>query len=750
MPVARATRGPRELTDLARLYGVATHYTTDRGRRADTSPDTLRAVLAAMGVDTATPGGVRDALAERRHALDGRLLPPVVVLRAGRTPAGPLAPHGTDLWVETANGRRRRIAADGRELAGLPVGRHTLHAERGPRTDAVPLLVTPERLQGPAHRSWGFLVQLYSLLSRRSWGMGELGDLARLADWAGGLGADFLLLNPMHAYAPGDLNDPSPYRPGSRRYPDWMNLSVDAVPEFAALPAEKREQARHLCDRARHLTTDVLTGGHIDREAVRALKLRALELAHTVALTPARQEAFRRYADAEGTGLSDYALWCALAEEYGARWRTWPAGLRSPDAPEIPAARARLADRIDFHRRLAWLVDEQLDGAQRAATGAGMAIGLMHDLAVGVHPEGADAWQFQRWLADGVTVGCPPDDFNRSGQDWGQPPWRPDTLAEAGYAPFAEVLRCALRRSGALRVDHIMGLFRLWWIPDGAGAGEGTYVRYDHEALLGVLALEAHRAGSMVIGEDLGTVEDGVREELAERGILGTSVLRFEYTGGSAERSGPLPAEQWRADCLATLTTHDLPSTAAWLDGEHVRLHDRLGLLTRPLPEAETAAAAERQGWLAELANCGVLDAEATAGGDADTGPPDRGGEPVPSPETLALYRFLARTPAKLVGVWLPDTVGDLRPQNLPGTSHEYPNWRLPVAGPDGRALTLEDVRAHPGPAAVADLYKELHPPTAHPSPPAGMNLLKVSASSCYGPGLLFDSADDDGPRGTR
>lgn len=687
------TTGTRELTDLARLYGVATHYTTDLGHRVDTAPDTLRAVLTALGVDTATPTAVRDALAERRRAAAERLLPPSVVRRAGR-PSAPLdVPPGTELWV---NGRQ----VSGRELSALPVGRHTLDAVRGARTESVPLLVAPERIAGPDRRHWGLLVQLYSVLSRRSWGMGDLGDLAELGRWAGGLGADFVLLNPLHAYVPGPLSDPSPYRPSSRRYSDPMNLRVEDLPEFAALPPEDRAEADRLSARAAELTRKVLAGGLIDRTAVRALKLAALEPVHRVPLDPARQDAFRRFTEAEVSGLDDYALWCAIAEVHGPRWRTWPTGLRSPDGPGIPAARVAYAARADFHRKLAWLVDEQLAEAQRAATGAGMGIGLMHDLAVGVDPDGADAWHFQRYLAQGVTVGCPPDDFNRSGQDWGQPPWRPDTLAEAGYAPFAEALRGTLRRSGALRLDHIMGLFRLWWIPEGARASEGTYVRYDHEALLGVLALEAQRAGTLVIGEDLGTVEAGVREDLADRGILGTSVLRFEYQGGSEQRSGPLPPERWRADCLATLTTHDLPSTDAWLDGDQVRLHDGLGLLTQPAEQARAEAAREREGWLTELRRVGVLDAD-----QADADAP---GDERTRPESLALHRFLARTPAKLLGVWLPDTVGDRRPQNLPGTLDEYPNWRLPVAGPDGRPLPLEELTEHPGPRAVAEVYRDL------------------------------------------
>ncbi|WP_327687140.1 4-alpha-glucanotransferase [Streptomyces sp. NBC_00467] len=687
----------RELIELARLHGVATYFTTDLGRRRETSPETLCAVLTALGVDVATPGRVRTALAERRQALAERLLPPCVALRSGRPPAEPLSPPRTKLWVETKDGRSHRIDSVGKELADLPVGRHTLHAARGARTEAVPLLIAPERLARPAHRRWGFLVQLYSVLSRRSWGMGDLGDLADLADWAGGLGADFLQLNPLHAYVPGPLPDPSPYRPSTRRQPDPINLRIEAIPEYAALQPEDRESAAHLVSCAGRLRDSVLVGGLIDRAAVRDLKLQALELVHRVPLNPGRRMDYQRYADAEGPGLTDFALWCALAEVHGPRWRSWPADLRSPDGAGIAAAQIELEDRIEFHRRLAWLVDEQLDAAQRAATRGGMAIGLMNDLAVGVDPEGADAWALQRYLAEGVTVGCPPDDFNPHGQDWGLPPWRPDTLAAAGYAPLEDVLRGTLRHSGALRVDHIMGLFRLWWVPAGFPSSEGTYVRYDHEAMLGVLAQAAHQAGSLVIGEDLGTVEPGVREELADRGILGTSVLRFEYLGGSEQRSGPLPPEQWRSRCLATLTTHDLPNTAAWLDGSHVRLHERLGLLAEPVEEAAAAAAAERSAWMAELDRVGAL---------APQNPSECG--TVPGREALGLHRFLALTPAELLGVWLPDTIGDRRPHNLPGTTDEYPNWQLPVADPAGCPVTLEDLVDHPGPRAVAEVYRDL------------------------------------------
>ncbi len=332
-----------------------------------------------------------------------------------------------------------------------------------------------------------------------------------------------------------------------------------------------------------------------------------------------------------------------------------------------------------------------------------MAVGVVHDLAVGVHPDGADAWAQPGAYAQGMSVGAPPDAFNARGQDWGLPPWRPDALAASGYAPYRELLRALLRHAGALRVDHVMGLFRLWWVPAGLPPTEGTYVRYDADAMLAVLALEAHRAGACVIGEDLGTVEPGVRDVLARRGVFGTSVLWFERDWEGTGR--PLPPEAWRADCVATATTHDLPSTAARLGGDHVELRHRLGLLTGPVEEERERDARDVREWLAYLRELGLLDA---AGGPRDE-----------EAEIRAVYRFLRRTPARMTGVWLPDAVGDRRPQNLPGTWDQYPNWRLPVAGADGRPVALEDLAASPRLGALMAVLRGgadgEEPPTAPP-----------------------------------
>jgi 4-alpha-glucanotransferase len=353
----------------------------------------------------------------------------------------------------------------------------------------------------------------------------------------------------------------------------------------------------------------------------------------------------------------------------------------------VAAFRAGHAAEVDFHCWLQWLTDEQLAGTQAAARRAGMALGVVHDLAVGVDPGGADAWGLQDVFAAGVSVGAPPDAFNQLGQDWLQPPWRPDRLAEAGYAPFRAMVATVLRHAGGLRVDHVIGLFRLWWVPTGEPPVAGTYVHYDHEALVGILALEAHRSGAVVVGEDLGVVQPSARAYLAERGILGTSVLWFEFEFDGDGR--PLRPERWRELCLASVTTHDLPPTAGYLAGDHIRLRESLGLLTRPLAEELTAAEVERGAWLQELQWRWALD----PGADEEA-------------TVAALHRYLTWTPSRLLSVALTDAVGDRRTQNQPGTIDEYPNWRVPLTGPDGRPLLLEDVLASGRAARLAAVLR--------------------------------------------
>jgi 4-alpha-glucanotransferase len=537
----------------------------------------------------------------------------------------------------------------------------------------------------PGHRSWGFTVQLYSVRSRASWGHGDLRDLADLAAWsARDLGADFVLVNPLHAAEPQPPVSPSPYLPMSRRQISPLYLRIEDIPEYRGLSAGDRARVEALAAPLRAASTGTAL---IDRDAVWAAKRAALELIRAVPLTASRRAERDSFGARDRRALGDWAAWCAIAEVHGPDWRSWPAALTDPGSARVTELRRTLAGRIEFHAWLQWLAAEQFAAAQQAARRAGMSIGVITDLAVGAHPGGADAWARQDVIVPGVSVGAPPDEFNQRGQNWTLPPWHPGRLAAQAGRPLAELIAAATRNAGGLRVDHVMGLARLWWIPAGLPADQGTYVRYDHELMGGVLAAEVARAGALAIGEDLGTVEPWLRKFLAGRRVLGTSMLWFERRAdGTPRRPGG-----WRRGCLATVGTHDMPPAAAFLTGEQVTIRAKLGLLTQPEAEERAAAQAEMTRWLAMLAGEGLL--------------PRPAGSLRPSAEefTAALYAYLARTPAVLVGVSLAEAAGERRPQNMPGTVDEYPNWRIPLADGDGQPVLLEDLAAHAGVRAVAE-----------------------------------------------
>ena len=697
------------LKKLAEAYGVATDVWTANGEHVVVSADTLRAVLAAMGVEASTTGAAASALAAKDAAPWRRILPPCVVVGDRETkPVDVHVTHGDPVrvWIEFEDGSAPRVlpqvdnfssprSVDGRLVgeasfaipSGLPLGYHYLHAESNEKTAAAPLIVTPTRLELPAsldgRRIWGLAAQLYSVRSYRSWGVGDLADLAEIASWAGTVhDAGFVLVNPLHAAAPVRPMEPSPYLPATRRFANPVYLRIEDIPEFAYLDSANRAPVDRWRDEVRN-------GGEldrVDRDAAWSAKRSALEVVFEIPRTPARELDLQRYRHREGRALSDFATWSAITEIHGRDWRWWPPELRDPRSPEVAEFAEQYGSRVAFHAWLQWLLDDQLGRAQQAALRAGTALGIVHDLAVGVDAHGADTWATPEVFAQRVTVGAPPDPYNQSGQDWEQPPWRPDRLAELAYEPFRQMVTTVLRHAGGLRVDHVIGLFRLWWIPDGAKPTEGTYVRYDHEALIGILALEAHRAGAVVVGEDLGTVEPWVRDYLRERGVLGTSVLWFEYDGVG----GPLPAQRWREDCLASVTTHDLPPTLGYLAGDHVRLRHDLGLLTRPLDDELASDQSERRAWLQELVRAGDLD-------DADA----------PADDVLAaLHRYLGRTPSRLLCMALADAVGDRRAQNQPGTRDEYPNWRIALTDSDGRPAWLEEIESNPRTWALARIMR--------------------------------------------
>ncbi|MFI9818360.1 4-alpha-glucanotransferase [Saccharothrix variisporea] len=591
-----------QLAALADAHGVATWYEDAEQKRADVDPDVVVAVLAQLGVDASTPEAIRAALTAPRPE------PKTLVLHAGDHLDGP----GT-LTLE-----------DGSTLtlpAVPPLGYHRL----GDRT----VIVAPRELP-PVPKTWGWMLQLYAMRSDDSWGMGDFADLATIARRsAADLGAGVLLVNPVQAVSPTVPVERSPYSPSSRRFANPLYLRIADTDAYRQADDDTRRRVDALRP---DNDTDL-----IDYDAVWTAKKAALELLWETVDHPAP--------DGE---LRDFARFCALAEKHGQDWRTWPEQDRDPATAHADP------DRVAFHAWLQHLCEAQLAQAREAAED--MAVGIIHDLPVGVHPGGADTWAVRDAFAPDVRVGAPPDAFSQLGQDWNLPPWRPDRLAEQGYEPFRAVLRSVLRHGDGIRIDHVAGLWRLWWIPPGEPPQRGTYVRYDADAMLAVLTLEAHRAGAVVVGEDLGTVEPKVTEELHAHGMLSSAVLWFQRD--YKQPGHPLKRPQsWTMKAMASISTHDLPTAAGFLRAEHVRVRAELGQFAGDV-EREYRSAATERAQLEEL-----LKRERIPADDLVT----------------ALHALLAKAPSLLLLTSPQDALGETRQPNLPGTVDQYPNWRIPL-----------------------------------------------------------------------
>jgi len=708
------------LGELADRFGISTQFYDWKGRHTQVGEQTVIAILAEFGVDASTPERARAAARRVRDDHWRRIVQPCVVLRAGQegrvdvhVPAGApvslriVGEDGNDHLPWQVDNWNPDRPIDGRMIGeatfgipgNLPLGYHELivtigthdadgsAADGGIHTTATStIIVTPNRVGLPrrmgASRVWGYAAQLYSVRSHHSWGLGDLTDLADLCTWSASQGAGYLLTNPLHAAEVAGRMEPSPYLPSSRLFVNPIYIRPELIAEYHDLD----QYDASLIESLRTTTLDDDPRALLDRDRTWQAKSQALELIHRVDMSASRRMAFTAFRVARGRRLEDFATWCLLSELHGSDWHDWPAELHDPHGAAVARVRREHADRIDFHMWLQWIADQQLSTAQSSGTDAGMPVGLICDLAIGVNGSGADAWMLNGLFAREMNVGAPPDPFNQAGQDWGQPPMRPDVLEQMAYAPLREMVSNALRHAGGVRIDHIMGLFRLWWVPKGLGPRQGAYVRYNHEAMVGIVALEAYRAGALVIGEDLGTVEPWVRDHLAARGILGTSIMWFE-TGPDG---WPRQPQQWREHAMSSVTSHDLPPTSSYLRGDHVELRDRLGLLTESVDEERENARRERETWLASLRQQGVLEAD----------------EDDPEQVTLAMHTLLTRTPSKVINATLTDAVGDPRTQNLPGTEDEYPNWRVPLSGPDGEPVYLEDLYSSDRVARMAKVLR--------------------------------------------
>lgn len=619
-----------DLAELARAHGVAMEYEGSDRRPVRVDDELVVAVLGMLGVDATSDRAIAGELdlVRERHARTA--LPPTIVVIEGT--GRPLeVPGRIDLEDGTSRGVADAVPED------LPLGWHrVVTAEQD-----VTLIVAPARMPDIVP-TWGWMLQLYAARSAGSWGMGDFGDLADFARRAGSeQGAGVILVNPVQAVAPTHPIQRSPYSPASRRFANPLYLRIADTAAYARADAATQARVMALAPR---VDTPL-----IDYDAVWDAKLAALEL-----LWPLRPDDERSYEPDDQ--LLDFGTFCALAELHGGDWRDWPESLQHPGSSTVTQVRVELADRIAFHVWLQVLCRQQLDAARDAARDGGMGVGIVHDLPVGVSAGGPDTWSQREVFAPAVRVGCPADAFNELGQDWGLPPWKPAELAAAGYAPFRDVVRSVLRHADGIRIDHIAGLWRLWWIPPGEPAHRGTYVHYDADAMLAVLALEAHRAGAIIVGEDLGTVEEVVTSTMHERGMLSSAVLWFERDWDARGQPFVKPAD-WEPETMASVTTHDLPTATGWLDAEHVRLRASLHLLDGPADEAYAAAVADRAALMDLVRELGIPD-----------------DDPV-----VALHTVIARAASRLVLSAPTDVVGERRQPNLPGTIDEYPNWRIPL-----------------------------------------------------------------------
>ncbi|AQT79060.1 4-alpha-glucanotransferase [Mycolicibacterium litorale] len=650
---------PDDLRRLAAAHGVATSYRNERREPVQVDADVVIRVLGLLDVEAGTDSDRRAELAKLADRGRAGLLPPTVAVRLTGQPHA--LPGATELVAEDG----RHIEVRDELPADLAPGWYELHTRDGQQ---VTLVAAPPTVpHTPA--TWGWMLQLYALRSTRSWGIGDLGDLREFIDWTATThGAGAVLLNPLHAPGPTHPVQPSPYTPSSRRFSNPLALRIEDLDAYRRADPDTRAEVDAL-----RVAADT---ERVDHDLVWAAKRAALETLWRYEGRPSPLNA-----TAPDKGLADWATYCALAERHGGRWTQWPQALHDVNSPAVTDARRELALRLDFH---AWLQQQcaaQLSAVRDTAATAGMALGVLHDLPVGVDAEGADAWALADVLAGGVSIGAPPDNFTPRGQDWGLPPWRPDRLAATGYTPLRDMLRAILSHADGLRIDHVAGLWRLWWIPPGDTPDRGTYVHYDAEVMLAVLALEAHRAGAVVVGEDLGTVEPEVTTALAANEMLGSAVAWFTRDE-SAPGQPLLPAASWPSRAAASLSTHDLPTAAGFLRGEHVRVRAELGLLDDVATEQATAER-ERAEWVALLRGEGLL---------AESEPDD-------AAIVVAMHRFLASTPSRLKLISPYDVIGEIRQPNLPGTINEYPNWRLPLAS------TLEELREDPRVAAVTAAF---------------------------------------------
>jgi 4-alpha-glucanotransferase len=660
------------LATLAADHGIQRSYVDALGRRHRAGDSVVLAALRAMGIDVERVQDAPRVLEASRTERLSALVEPVVVAWDGagaaalvRIPEG-LASSSLRVEVELEAGGSSGFRVRGEDLRpvgrgetpagdcvvlcelplpGLPLGYHRLRLTLGRRRTEALVLSAPMRAVA-APRGWGVFLPLYALGTRSTWGIGDLSALGELLDWAGGLGGDLVATLPLFAAFLDEPFDPSPYSPASRLLWNEIYLDVTAVPEL-----ERSASARKLVA-SREFRSELRTlrrGDLVDVKRVAAAKRRVLErCAEALYRRPsARRDELERFAAADPRP-DDYARFRAVMERHRTGWPVWPEAERAGrlDVGERDAA-------FRYHRYVQWLTQTQLDAALERGRSRGTS--LLLDLPLGVHHDGYDVWRERDAFAVSARAGAPPDALFSGGQDWGFPPLHPIRNREQGYRYQIACIRHIAEHAGAMRIDHVMGLHRLYWIPDGVARGDGLYVHYPAEELHAILALESSRSGAAIVGEDLGTVPRYVRPAMARHGIHRAYVAQYELS----EEHG---LDRVPPNALAAVNTHDMPTFAAFWSGADIDVQVSLGVTSSEAAERELARRDRIRRPLVRflrehghLARAGAADASSVLRGCLD---------------------YLASGPAAIVVANLEDLWLEPRPQNVPGTSWEHPNWR--------------------------------------------------------------------------
>jgi 4-alpha-glucanotransferase len=716
---------PDDLTPLierlARARGIGDAYHTYNGELRRFAPATKAALLKAMHCRLDDAGALERQIEESEAAHPVGLLGDVVVLRAGSRAAR----INTPAIEQNALLEWRVVFEDGGERSGevpawslpergshqhdgrwymlrdlplpedLPPGYHTLvvdleHAGR----ESCPLVVAPDKCREPDElanggKLWGIAVQLYALRSDHNWGIGDFTDLAELLRFAAKAGAGFVGISPVHALFPSDPGLYSPYSASSRHALNVMFIDVASVLE---VQGSRRAQAIMGDAGFKARLAKVRAAKHIDYSAVASLKMPVLQAAFErfrtehLARHTARATACQEFLRERGEAMRLHTLFDAIdmhlrqRQGTGAGWHNWPKEYHSPDSEAVKKFATEHPDAVDFHGYLQWLAAEQLGAVRQVARELKLGIGIYGDYAVGVNASGSETWSDQSLYCMGAAIGAPPDPLGVGGQEWGIPPQDPGQLRRTAFAPFVALVRASMRACGALRLDHVMALFRQWWVPRGFKSVDGGYVHYPLEDLLGVVALESHRNQTLIVGEDLGVVPDEIRRALPQFGVYNYKVVMFEQKNGEFVA----PADYTRT-ALATVTTHDLPTLNGWWSGHDIDLWEKLGFYA-------DASVGERARAERELERERLLRALRRE----SLWPDAAGGEAMPRYSAAlgkAVHAYLARTNAALVTVQLEDMIGMLEPVNVPGTSLEYSNWTRRMTASAAEIFARADVR---------------------------------------------------------